>query len=253
MPVSNGLYFTISNNGAENHPPVVLIHGAGGSSLGWHSSIRRLPGYNVISLDLPGHGRSTGTGRQSILEYARDVIDFVFSLKLPGVVPAGHSMGGAIAMQAALLAPQWTRGLIVISSGASCSLPDELINSLSNPNLRNSAIDALCRRLISPLGDPKWVDQTRKALQDTRQGILFGDLFACTHYDLSGECPKISTPSLICSGRYDRFFPPQSSHQLAALIPSAREAMLEGGHLLPLENPQELVTLFQDFLGNIKK
>jgi pimeloyl-ACP methyl ester carboxylesterase len=45
---------------------VVLIHGAGGSHLDWPAELRRMPGQHVYALDLPGHGKSEGLGRQSI-------------------------------------------------------------------------------------------------------------------------------------------------------------------------------------------
>ena len=181
MPVDNGLYYSISDMGTNGTIPVILIHGAGGSSLGWHTILRRLPGQKVIALDLPGHGRSDGAGRQSITGYAQDILDFMDALKLPRVILAGHSMGGAIVMQTALLAPKRVSALIVVSSGAACSVPDNILDSLSNPNLRRMAINWLCDRLGTPDGDPKWVEQTRKAIMDTRQGILYGDLYACSH------------------------------------------------------------------------
>lgn len=253
MPVDNGLYYTVSDLGSNGTPPLVLIHGAGGSSLGWHSSLRRLPGQKVFALDLPGHGRSNGAGRQSITGYAQDVLEFIDALKLPRVILAGHSLGGAIVMQTALLAPKRISALIVVSSGAVCSVPENILNSLSNPDLRRTAINWLCDHLGTPGGDSKWVEQTRKAIMDTRQGILYGDLYACSHYNLEEECREIQVPTLICAGRQDRFFPPAYSHQLAGLIPGAKEAMLDGGHLLPLENPQELADVIQGFLKGFKK
>lgn len=253
MPVDNGLYYTVSDIASNGATPIILIHGAGGSSLGWHASLRRMPAQRVIAIDLTGHGKSAGAGKQSIADYARDIIDFINMLALPRVILAGHSMGGAIALQAALLAPKRLSGLIVVSSGAVCSLPEEIVNSLSNPTLRKTAVNWLCDRLGTPDGDSKWVDQTRKALMDTRQGILYGDLYACSHFNLEEDCRDIRVPTLVCCGRQDRFFPPAYSHQLAELIPGAKEVMLDGGHLLPLENPQELAVVFQEFLKSFKK
>ncbi len=253
MPVDNGLYYTISDIASNGSTPIILIHGAGSSSLGWHASLRRMPGRRIIALDLPGHGKSIGAGKQSIADYAQDIIDFINTLALPQVILAGHSMGGAIALQAALLAPKRLSGLVVVSSGAVCNLPDEILNSLSNPTFRKTAINWLCDRLSTPNGESKWVEQTRKVLMDTRQGILYGDLYACSHFNLEEDCRDIRVPTLICSGSQDRFFPPVYSRQLAELIPGAKEVMLNGGHLLPLENPQELAAVFQEFLKGIKK
>jgi pimeloyl-ACP methyl ester carboxylesterase len=230
----------------------MLIHGAGGSGLGWHTLLRRMPEVNVITPDLPGHGKSDGAGRQSINDYACDIYDLIHALKLPRVILAGHSMGGAIAIQTALLAPERVCGLIVVSSGAVCNIPEDIVHSLSNPKMMGRAVDWLCEKLRSPGDGQKWVDQTRQALLKTRQGILYGDLYACLHTNLEGECGNIHIPTLICTGKHDRFIPPVYSRHLAELIPNAKVAELDGGHLLPLERPEELVMLFQEFIKSIK-
>ena len=75
---------------------MVFIHGAGGSHLDWSAEWRRLPQANALLLDLPGHGKSSGDGRESIQHYAEDIIKFLDALDLQQVIVAGHSMGGAI-------------------------------------------------------------------------------------------------------------------------------------------------------------
>ena len=77
---------------------MVLIHGAGGDHLFWPPEMRRLPDYRVITLDLPGHGKTEGPGCQSIQDYARDVAEFMDVASLSRAVFVGHAMGGAIAL-----------------------------------------------------------------------------------------------------------------------------------------------------------
>ena len=252
MPVENGIHYSVSDTGTRKSIPIVLIHGAGGSNLGWHTQLRRIPGMKVIAPDLPGHGKSAGAGRQSIADYANDIYDFIHALQLPRVILAGHSMGGAIAIQTALIAPERVIGLIVVSSGAVCNIPEEIVHSLSNPDMMGRAINWLCERLGSPNDEQKWVDQTRQALLKTRQGILFGDLYTCLHTNLEEKCRNIHVPTLICGGNQDRFISPAYSRQLADLIPGSQYVTMEGGHLLPLEKPVELAALFQDFANSIK-
>jgi pimeloyl-ACP methyl ester carboxylesterase len=157
-------------------------------------------------------------------------------------------MGGAIAIQTALLAPERVCGLIVVSSGAVCNIPEDIVHSLSNPKMMRRAVDWLCEKLRSPQNGQKWVDQTRQALLKTRQGILYGDMYACFHTDLEDACGNIRVPTLVCSGNQDRFIPPVYSRHLAGLIHGAKFESLDGGHLLPLEKPEELVLIFQEFV-----
>ncbi len=207
----------------------------------------------VIAPDLSGHGKSKGAGRQSIADYARDVLELMHALQLPGAILSGHSMGGAIALQAALMAPERISGLIVVSSGASCTIPEDVVYGLSNPNSQDKAIKWLTNRLKSPTGNQKWVDQTRLALQHTRQGILFGDLYACLNFNLEDECRNIRMPTLVCTGKQDLFISPAKSRQLAESIPGARFEELDAGHLLPLEKPVELSSLIEQFVRSIGK
>ena len=102
MPLESDIYYySFSSTSTGIHPPIVLIHGAGGNHLFWPPGIRRLPGYNTISLDLPGHGKSPGRGRQSIDAYTADILKWIEEIELNRAVFIGHSMGSAIAISRA--------------------------------------------------------------------------------------------------------------------------------------------------------
>ena len=58
MPQNAEIYYRISQEGNAESAPVILIHGAGGTHLHWPPQIRRLSGYRIYALDLPGHGIS---------------------------------------------------------------------------------------------------------------------------------------------------------------------------------------------------
>ena len=61
------LFYRLSANDLTGRrPPLLLIHGAGGTHMHWPASLRRLPGWNVYAIDLPGHGKSAGPGRASM-------------------------------------------------------------------------------------------------------------------------------------------------------------------------------------------
>jgi len=68
------LFYTVSRRGG---PALILIHGAGGSHLHWPAALRRMPGATVYAVDLPGHGRSEGPGRERIEDYVADIVRFM--------------------------------------------------------------------------------------------------------------------------------------------------------------------------------
>ncbi len=99
MPNAGDIFYQFHEGIQEGkRPPLVLIHGSGGSHLYWHPHIRRLAGYCVYALDLPGHGKSGGSGEQRIQTYAEIVRECLLEIGLHNAVIAGHSMGGAVAL-----------------------------------------------------------------------------------------------------------------------------------------------------------
>lgn len=119
MPVSGSLYYSFHHNINSENPPLVLIHGAGGMNLYWPLQIRRLPGYDVYAIDLPGHGKSdTCDGQQTIGDYGKYFVQWLESIHLRRAVFIGHSLGGAIALTLAIHHPEYVVGLVLIGSGA---------------------------------------------------------------------------------------------------------------------------------------
>ena len=118
MPINANIYYFEHQGEGTRKPPVVLIHGAGGTHLHWPAPIRRLPEYPVYALDLPGHGKSEGRGQQSITAYAQCVLDWMDSLQMHKAVFIGHSMGGAVALTLGLQHPERVLGLGLVGTGA---------------------------------------------------------------------------------------------------------------------------------------
>ena len=88
MPVLADIHFNlydVSNEGQGK--AVVLIHGAGGNYLSWPAQLRRLHGFRVYALDLPGHGKSSGAGRQSIRAYSEAVVNWLAAAGVSRAMP----------------------------------------------------------------------------------------------------------------------------------------------------------------------
>lgn len=246
-PEALTLYYTRARAESPRYPPLLLVHGAGGSHLSWPPTLRRLPHADVIAPDLPGHGRSGGPGRADVRAYAEDMRALLDALALPRAVIVGHSMGGAIAQELALGAPERVAGLVLLGTGSKLPVAPELPPAL----LR--APEATVTRLM----DWAWSAQTPDAVQ--QQGaqlmleagpqVLHDDFAACAVFDVRADVAKIAAPTLVVGGSDDRMVPPTFSRTLAESIPNAELRVLEGaGHMFPLERPQELAEVLADWL-----
>ena len=102
-----------------NGKPLLLIHGIFSSAFVWHKNIDELSRYfDVIAVDLKGYGYSD---KPSARRYSREdirqfMIDFMDAIQVDKAIVAGHSWGGGIAMDLALVCPQRVEKLVLIDS-----------------------------------------------------------------------------------------------------------------------------------------
>jgi len=253
MPFANGLYSSIFDDGTLSNPPIILLHGAGSNRLCWPSLIRRLPGYKVISLDLPGHGRSEGVALQSVSEYAEAVIDFMREMGIFKASLVGHSLGSAIALHLALHHPDRVAHLGIISGGASLNIPANILTAFSNPTTFTEGLDYLKQVLFGPSTSASLKETVLDTLQKTRQGVLYGDWLACSDFDLHDSVEQIKVPTWITAGDHDKLTPPYQSRYLAEQIKNSSLQLVPGaGHMLPLEVPETVSSGLTEFLNASK-
>ena len=123
---ANGISFHYWQSGKG--PDVILTHGLGGNLAGWHLTlVPELQGsYRVTTYDLRGHGRSdapeTGYTNRNMAEDLRGLMD---ALGIDRAHLVGHSWGGDISLQFALLYPDRVRSMVLVEVGLLGALADE--------------------------------------------------------------------------------------------------------------------------------
>ena len=253
MPVSGNLYFSQHCERDTETPPLVLIHGAGGTHLYWPPEIRRLRGYCVYAIDLPGHGKSsTSDGQQSITEYARFLVQWLESLQLRRAVLVGHSMGSAIALILAIQHPEYVVGLGLLGAGARLRVNPELLKYIADQTTFYKATDLLVSCSFSANTPAHLVELALKRLLETRQSVLFGDLVACDRFDVMDQLGSIKQPALVICGEEDQLTPLRYAQYLANSIPDARLSIIPGaGHMSMLEKPDLVADSLLSFLQEV--
>jgi pimeloyl-ACP methyl ester carboxylesterase len=250
MPVSNEIYYSRSNGGQSvDCPPVVLIHGAGSSHLCWPAEMRRVPGWTVLAVDLPGHGHSGGIGQHTINAYAQMVIEFLESVGIYQSILVGHSMGGAIALEVAILQPDRVAGLGLISCGAYMGEQADLIEALSNEVTIPAAFHWLQRHLFSESAKSYVIEATMKVLEQSRSGVFYADWLSCTRFDRRQDISLCTAPAWVAVGLEDQVAPLAYSYFLAHHLPKASLQVIAGaGHMVSMEQPQALSQGLRTFL-----
>jgi pimeloyl-ACP methyl ester carboxylesterase len=252
MPITAGLHYFLHEGGGLSRPPLVLIHGAGGNHLSWPPELRRLPDVRVFTLDLPGHGKTEGPGRQSIEDYASSIVRFLDEAGIARAVFAGHSMGGAIALSLALDFPERVCGLGLIATGSRLPVAPAILENAATAPTFLLAVKTLQQSFISPQTSPQLMDTIFKQLAANRQALLYSDLLACDRFDVTSRLDAIRTPALVVCGLEDKLTPVRYSEALATCIPGAAlQTVDEAGHMIILEQPQRLAKLLNVFMIGI--
>jgi pimeloyl-ACP methyl ester carboxylesterase len=241
------VFYTI-DRGPSDGPVLVLLHGAGGSRLNWPPELRRFGGATVYTLDLRGHGRSQGQGRDTVTGYAEDVLAFLDAVGVKRTVIAGHSLGGAIALTMALDSPKRVAGLVLIATGARLRVAPAILEQI--PADFEAALDIITRYAWSPEAPSELVDLGRGRFREAGPDVLLGDLTACDRFDAMERLGEIDMPTLVIAGSADRLAPVKYARHLAEHISGAQLAIVEGaGHMAMLEQPAEVAKVMRRFLG----
>lgn len=247
------LYYETAGSGT----PLLFIHGLGSSALDWEHQIAAFAQtHQVIALDLRGHGRSGDpAGPYSIRGFAADVTRLLDTLNCGAVHVVGVSLGGGIAFQLALDAPQRVRSLVIVNSA-----PEMILRT----PLQKFAIWQR-RKLVQWLGLPKFGAILSKKLfpdpAQSRERENFARRFAANRerpyrdtlnaligWSVTARLGELRVPTLVVSA--DRDYTPVAFKQAyVEQLPNARLVVIpDSHHAVPMERPEAFNRVLADFL-----
>ena len=227
---------------------IIFIHGAGGSSVFWQAQVEGLAARaNTLAMDLPGRGKSDGKGKDRVEDYARAVDNFVEEINVPHPILCGLSMGGAIAQQVLLDYPTRLKAGILIGTGARMQVAPAFFETIEKDY--NSFVNWLCKICVSKNTDSKIVNPFREDLLRCKPEITFGDFRACDRFDVADQLHAIEAPALVVTAEEDKLTPPDSGDFLEKHIKNATRAhIMDAGHIVPMEKPEEMNKTILKFL-----
>lgn len=261
-------------------PPVVLIHGLGGSYLNWWYVTDELSQrHHVYAVDLAGFGLTPPVKRKATVHNNQDLIDAFSTYIAPGepVVLVGNSMGGLISMMQANENPQRVAGLVLLNP----ALPPRSMGGVNLFTFQHLALPAIpgvgeaaLRRYYATTSPEEQLEQTMELIASDRSHITDEAWFANVEMlrvrrEMEWAIPsftaasrsiarvitnrrgfkrmvhRISCPVLLIHGADDHIVDPPSAQWAANERPDWEFHLLPNvGHVPQIEAPATVIDLF---------
>lgn len=254
--MSGSLYIEKQGRG----PELLLLHGWGLHGGIWYTLLPRLtPHFTVSCLDLPGHGRSRHVPLPGSLG---ELAGLVLEAAPADAVWLGWSLGGLVALRAALDGPHRMRGLVLTNATPRFVTGPDWPEAMPPATLAEFAAglsrdyqDVLQRFLFLQVqGDEKVRDSLRGlratlfAHGEPDAASLATGLELLRTSDLRQECADVKLSTLVLSGGYDRLTPPAASVFLVHSIPGARSRVFpKSAHAPFISHPEAFTEALLDF------
>jgi pimeloyl-ACP methyl ester carboxylesterase len=191
--------------------------------------------------------------------FAEDLQALIAERKCGPVILVGHSMGGYISFAFYRKFPQSVRALVLFCTRAGADSEEgksgrENLAQRAEREGASAVAEQMLPKMLAPMTSssrPDLVEHVRKMMLATSLNGLAGSLRGLAARPSALELlPKISIPTVVIAGANDLIIPIQETESMAKAILQAQLCVIpHAGHLASLENPAEVITRVQEFLG----
>ncbi len=229
---------------------ILIIPGWANDSKVWHSfQLQAARHYDVTVIDLPGFGGTqTPPTAWGLSEYGAFIKAFLNKINLRPQVIIGHSNGGAIAIRSLASNELQANQLVLIGSAG-------IRTSYKGRTKVLRLLTKSGKLLTLPLPT-----KTKKRIRRKVYSTIGSDMLVAEHLqasfkkivedDVQSDAAKLSLPTLLLYGEKDDQTPVSYGRQFHELINgSVFEIITGGGHLLQLDQPEEVIQRIEEFIG----
>jgi 2-succinyl-6-hydroxy-2,4-cyclohexadiene-1-carboxylate synthase len=241
---------------------IVLLHGFGNTHRAWDGVVAALDRerYRPLALDLPGHGQAADAERP--ITFA-GCVEYVLARSPERFTLCGYSMGGRVALHVALAAPERVSGLVLVSTSAGISDEAERAQRHESDGALAAQLEQIPfeqfieRWRTQPLFADEPAPVSALAREDQRRNrpdALAAVLRSLGTGEMQSLWPRLrelSMPVTVLAGERDAKYR-ALGQQMIELLPDARLVVVEGGHGLPLENPEAVAGALRTDSGMAK-
>ena len=236
-----------------NKDTIVFLHGSGLSHIVWSLAEQFFSSknYNVLSIDLPGHGNSDGPCLDSVEKIA-DWMEKVFDkLKLKNLILVGHSQGCLEILEYSSRYKERLKKLVFVGGSNKMPVHPDLIELAQSGH--SDAVKLMMKWGYE--GSKKFIggNPVEKIIQSPRDisEILAVDLNACNNYSNGSEAAKvIDLPSMLIFGELDKMVNLETGIKFSNLIKNSTTHVIKGcGHMIMIEKAFEMREKILEFLN----
>lgn len=230
---------------------MLFLHGIRGNRRNWAGQVeffsRR---FKAAAWDARGYGDSDDYDGPLQFEYfTGDVLRVAEHFKARKMHLVGLSMGGRIARNFALRAPERLHSLVLISThpGFDALSTEEVKRFVTE---RRTRTPQTLQKLLGSRGSRAAYEELLDSVARIHEASYQKTVEASAAQDRSAAVEQIRVPTLVIAGEEDSVYPPELSREMARRIPGATFLMLEHtGHLANLEEPEKFNQAVLDFIS----
>ena len=236
----------------KKKPSILLMHGSGLSHIVWslHEQFYASQGFNVLSVDIPGHGNSDGPSLKSIEEISDWIRLLMKTLDILKITIIGHSQGSLVGIDFASRYPDLISKLVLVAGSYKMPVNQDLIDLAEAGD--EKAILLMMKWGYE--GSKAFIggNPVKKIIKSSRDiiEILAVDLNACNNYK-NGEksLEKIDCSTLCIFGDLDKMVPVKAGTKMSERIKNSETKIISNcGHMIIFEKAFEMRKIVKDFL-----
>ena len=205
----------------KKKPSILLMHGSGLTHIVWslHEQFYASQGFNVLSVDLPGHGNSEGPSLESIEKISNWVKSLINVLGIKKIIIIGHSQGSLIGIDFASRYSDLISSLVLVAGSYKMPVNQDLIDYAEAGDEKA----VLLMMKWGYEGSKAFIggNPVKKIINSSRdiREILAVDLNACNNYkDGKESLKKINCPTLCIFGDLDKMVPLEVGNKMASML-----------------------------------
>jgi pimeloyl-ACP methyl ester carboxylesterase len=250
--------YTGSRSFGGARPAIVFVHGAGNDHSVWTLQSRYFAhhGWNMLAVDLPGHGKSGGAALPSVESIADWIHALLDAAGIARAALVGHSLGSLAVLECAARFPGRVEKLALL--GPASPMPvSELLQEAAkrDDHVALELITGWSYSAGKQLGGNRvpgmWLTgNALRLLERMKPGVLHADLVACDRYGAgAASAESVRCPALVVLGARDIMAPPKNARTLIAALQDSKVVTIpDCGHALMAEQPDAVLDALRAFL-----